>query len=401
MVRLVAARALAAEASAHILEECDLAEIERKEEALLLQLRAEANTANADFTRYAFRALAGSGIALSAIVEFMFFPPFSVFLGSQHAQGHSWIGLAAVIVLIFVLMVLRMGTYSATLSNRLLAYELHLARIRDIPQNMRGRWKSCYREISYEEAMRAWRIVQGSLYRAVCEPPNFFVPSRYKFRFRPSAKNPMWFNQESLFGKGSNASWNQDSYLSTMQTLLLLAAAIAALILLVTPKAILTSAEWNEQTRSLLAFAAAIAGIAGLIGVILSFRNEWARRILLADGIQSIHSYAISWQAVIVSHYSAIDRAQAAKLTSWQLADLSRQLSRAQMRDLRAGNIRFEELVKSMGVNADPAGIADGAGYSGYSFWLGQEAMSVERCARDIPGWIGLGEQKLRQLRRV
>lgn len=67
--------------------------------------------------------------------------------------------------------------------------------------------------------------------------------------------------------------------------------------------------EFNKNARinwvSLIDVAIVIAVV---IIVLARFRRTTNRRIILEDGLLSIHSCAVTWQAVVLAHYRAIER---------------------------------------------------------------------------------------------
>lgn len=379
---------------------------EQHESHLVDQLRKEAVYTTDEFTKYALRALGVASVAFAAVVEFMFSAPFSI-----PPHGEPFLGFAAVPVLIFILLTMRLGTYSFTTSNRLFGYQLYLARVCNVPEGFRGRWRDEYRDIGWEEAIRAWRIAQHTLFRRVFRRPSAFLPHRYAKGFKPSRANPKWFKQESLFGPKGVAGWYGDSQLRTMQWLLLLAAAIAAIIMCITPFALDTEVPsgLSPLTERILkdpisrhyaiSLAAAFAGFS-IAAVVVSYINERSRRILLRDELLSIHSCAIVWQAVVLAHWNAVHRSRACGRTSWELATLANQrysrrtfkrVTRNQWQDWRKGDIPFEKILEIEFGQAKATLTPDGSGLTGYTFWLGQEANSLARWANDVPGWVGHG----------
>ncbi len=478
-----------------------------KAQRLAERLHDEANGINEAFTKYAFQALSICGVALGAIIEFMFFWPLvppgqhdkigakaaaADQIGQYISHGQPLLGLAALPILAFALSVCRMGTYNLNDANRLFGFELHLARVRNIPTNKSPRWNERYRDIDWEEAMRAWRVIQSTLFRTICTRPSW--PSRHKYKpeFKPSRRtNPVWYSQRTLFGPDSKATWYAGKYLDTIQRLLLFVALLAAILLWIVPlfasfdgvalifylisfhhlsaspaayifailllsvgifalafvvdrrnEARRATAIWSvtsifflglaaytllsgplsqQQTLAgtawqlkdlftpdptpsdsqgrLFAILSLLPAIIGTIFLWISARNERARRALLTDGILSIHSCAVIWQATVVGHYSAIDRARHWGMDSRELSRIAGQLGKSEKRALRAGDRTFDEILNAKGYRPSQGPWRDGAGLSGYIFWLGQEAESLARWPMDVPSWVGLGEVGLRELR--
>jgi hypothetical protein len=538
-------------------QELVVSELSSREEKLIKSLRKEANAANDTFTKYVFQTLSISGVALGAIIEFMFFLPIAS--NGDAAQLHPLlplVGLAAFPILIFALAVCRIGTYYYTDSNRQFGFELFLSRVRLAPTDLSGRWKNEFKQVDWEEAMRAWRVVQETLFHKIHPRESLLFRHKYAKGFAPDPKtNPMWFCQTSLFGESSKAVWKAGKYLDTMQLLLLFVAFVASFILwlvpvmttiptttesasftiattlpiaakdasrtlktvlpistkdatraLATPLPIATKnashtlieaipiqpkepphtlifyvinkdewtqhlseyswlsilmvgflisaavrfdyrrehssvrslsgliatgflagmfaillggagnlrvydlfnlKQWDNQnfTGSLLAVMTIFTAAFSTLATWLSARNERARRVMLKDGILSLHSCAIVWEAVVVAHFTAIERARHCKTSSWKLARLASPSLRGRLfgpvpaamwTAWQNGDLKFEKIVKILQPEPDPAAV-DGAGMPGYTFWLGQEAVSLARWARYVPSWIGLGEEELKR----
>jgi hypothetical protein len=356
---------------------------ERREAILVNQLRAEAISLKECFTRYSFQAISICGIVGAGIVHFMFQEPL--------------VGLGAVAVLPILLSVCRLGTYKYGAANRQYAYELHLTRTRNVPDEFRGRWKNEYRKMDWEVLMRVWRVVQPTLFEAIYHKSRLFLPERLKKEFKPSPDNPMWFSQQSLFGAGATAKWRAGSYLEMMLICLRMLTWGAVLLLwlivpLIHAKIGGASKEFTAEVnlagvhiRCVELFVYFIAVLATIITYLRGVTDRQRCRTL-ADGVLSIRSSAIVWQAVIIAHHSAVEKSQRYRLSCRQLSDIVRQLRRRERKDALAGNA--EEYIareqKRHAFEFHP----DGVGLTGYSFWLGQEAASLANCAHDIHSWI-------------
>jgi hypothetical protein len=138
-----------------------------KEADLIKQLREEAKDVKGCFTTYSMQALVFSSLVLTAIFGTMEKVPLIV--------------LSGIPVIILLMIICRVGIYKYATANRLYGYELHLARTRHFGQLRDGDnrviWKEDYRKIRWEEAQRAWRVVQTCLFRKIYETPeiNMFL----------------------------------------------------------------------------------------------------------------------------------------------------------------------------------------------------------------------------------
>ena len=132
---------------------------------LIKYLREEAYAVRDCFTRYSVQVMAVSGGLLVAIAKF------------QTEDPH--IGLLSFFPVILVLLVLQMGIHKYATSNRLLGYELHLQRTAHYIS--RDNCHTIIESVGWEEAMRAWRIVQPTLWQTIYQP----VVHETKFSFVP------------------------------------------------------------------------------------------------------------------------------------------------------------------------------------------------------------------------
>jgi len=378
-----------------------------QEVVLIAQLRQEANSEKDSFGWHAFQALSMSSIALGGILYLMF-----------SADGFVAVGLAAVPILVFALMTCQLGDSSYSSANRHYGYELYLYRIRTISRRATGRWKPAYRSIEWEAAMRAWRVVQTTLYETVYRPGSYLRRVKARRGYDPK-KAPLWFCQSSLM-KNSDARPYAGGYLARMHAMLLLAALASVMVLFVAavgvflrPLTHLTALRDGLPIGLLNGFLEIVCSVAFAVSgciLVVRYRAEKARRAIMEDGLLSIHACAIVWQAVVVAHFSALERARKCGMTSWDLVEVARKARskhRQQWKQWKAGHACFETLVDL--VRKDEEGHAgltrmsetkkeavDGAGLMGYTFWLGEEAASLARCAIDVPGWVGDGERSLR-----
>jgi hypothetical protein len=371
----------------------ELAQSERRRETdLIAQLRLEANDLKECFTRYSFQAISICSIAGAGILHFMVREPI--------------VGLGNVAILLIMLVVCRLGTFKYGAANRHFGYELYLKQTRDIPADFCGRWKPEYRKMDWEEAMRAWRVVQPTLFERVLKKGDLLRRERYRNGFEPSSHNPMWYAQHSLFGIGSAARWHSGTYLRTMLVFLHFLACSAVLLLWFTVLLV----EMNDgqvevvagnhlivlggkieyfglHTTILMLFVAAITLVATIFTYI-RVRCDRMRCRILEDGFLSIHSCAIVWQAVITAHHIALEKCRHYKLTSDQMINIMRHLPRSERKDALAGNA--EKYIAREQKRRAFVFHPDGVGMTGYSFWLSQEAVSLRNCAKDIHSWIAL-----------
>lgn len=267
------------------------------EATLVKMLREEADELKDCFTRYSFQALSISAIALGLITRFQ--------------RDAPYVGLSSLLVIVLVLVVARLGTYKYQGANRMYGYELHLHRVARLQHVSGSLWKDSMRRIGWEEAMRAWRVVQATAFETLYTTKR---KDGWRKALRPNALRPRyvmetarWFEPATLLTPG--ATWYSGSYLDSMLSILH-AVAIGALLPLFAmcvqmafPQQFLGShvfPGWVYVYGSIAVFVSA-SGV-----VVLRIRQNAARKRMIESGFLSIHSCAIMWQAVVASHHRAL-----------------------------------------------------------------------------------------------
>ena len=170
---------------------------------LVPSLRAEANTLKECFTKYSVQAVSFSGVILAIVIRSMFTEPRAGF------------GSLAILVIVFA--TTRLGTYKYAAANRHFGYELHLYRTRRAePQPgvdvFGNRWKDEMRYVGWEEAMRAWRVVQATLFETIYNPLPL-LPTLRRKTFK--ANGEWWFCQQSMIRRHASVRYYPGSYLWT------------------------------------------------------------------------------------------------------------------------------------------------------------------------------------------
>jgi hypothetical protein len=397
------------------------AEVRRR--SLREHLMEEINQARDNLTRYIFQTVSIGAIGAGTIVHYMAEQPY--------------LGTAAALLLPIILITSKLATTNYEIMHRNLGYLLHLERTRDVPPEWRGRWHPRYRHIGWEEAMRAWRVVQPTLFNKIMWSENWWRPWRYQTGFDPH-RNPKrgrshWYAQRSMIGANPTAHWRPGGSLKVMQYILTSMAVAVLLIMALAPVRyaiapvlakdhtalvsphLTMSALGGVFARPTVNFVPAVVGasrdvgtffltaplkdmwwvlripLTGLVAASAGFvtlrrlRIDRQRRKVLEDGLLSIHACAILWQAVAVAHYEAIENARVFRMDNQALIDrVTRGGSATKLADA-AGRLATRLEPSPIGARVKP----DGAGLPGYTFWLAQEARSLAARADDIHGWIG------------
>lgn len=151
-------------------------EIQDERQVIIDRLRAEAGEVKDCFTRFAFQGITFA----SAAVAFMFTVTDKIPLAA----------FTAVPVIAMLMQVARIGIFKYGTANRNHGYELHLARMSTMLQTpeVGGEKHDVIKSImgvQWEEALRAWRVVQPTIFREIYltpeNHPSFSGQKRGKF----------------------------------------------------------------------------------------------------------------------------------------------------------------------------------------------------------------------------
>ena len=251
---------------------------------LIKRLRKEANYVKDCFTKFSFWALGFTAFVIGFIAKF---------------QGESpYVGFSGVLLIIIILAVARIGVYKYSTHNRNLGYELHLCRIKTL--NINGIWKDNYNSIGWEEAMRAWRVIQPTVF--------YFLYDNNLLDFNILRKEHRqhkhrWFEPTTNICE-NEAIYESGSYLRTMNSVLYTIAGISFI-----PLTIMEYQLYSECKYVMLGIGL-LATIWGFLQVSSRIVRDSANRRLLEKGLLSIHSCSILWQATVVAHYRALNKAK-------------------------------------------------------------------------------------------
>ena len=268
-----------------------------REEAFVEHLRKESQILKECVTKYSFAGIAVAAGLVAAIVRMQI--------------GQPEYGVASVVVLAFMFAVANIAVYKYGSSNRCAGYELHLQRTRSLRDNPQSAWKRYMRSVGWEEAMRAWRIIQATVFVNTYKPweldagPRPFACDRHTRPEHVSAEQ-VWFEIPNLMEPGT--SYYPGGYLKTVLKIVFVIMTVATLPLLwsvaARVHAIVVYPSWTNGLVLLIMVGLATT----VIGATWLGRKQIdARRELLESGMLSIHSCAIMWQVVVIAHFRAMD----------------------------------------------------------------------------------------------
>jgi hypothetical protein len=192
-----------------------------------------------------------------------------------------------------LLMVARIGIYKYVTANRNLGYELHLYQTRHIPANSPVEWQADMLEVGWEEAMRAWRIVQTTVYQDIYKK-GWLRAGIMKKKHR---RTKWWFKPNMLSDNGT--VYYPGSYLQIVNKLLIIIA-----VGLTIPMFVVAGQLYFQNNGWYLLYGGiALLSLAAIITFSLNYSR---RRKILEEGLLSIPSCAIMWHAVVVAHFRAL-----------------------------------------------------------------------------------------------
>jgi len=298
-----------------------------EERDLVFQLRREVRDVKDCFDRFAFQ-----GSALAVVVA-----------GFILANEHRAVGLAAVPAIMILMLICRVGIFKYTTANRNLGYELHLDRLRKYAQLGDAQAKNRVAELEdmgWEEAIRAWRVVQPSIFAKVYTVPQIKAdrswiwpteldPGLYKLKGNASkldskardflfewGKGPYrygpyaWWNQKKLTelydGEGMTSHFHTGNFLKDMLFALnLMQWSLFALLCW-------SGIAWLWSLRLqpfFLLYAGAVIMVLLAGALVMGYRQlrMTRRRVILEEELGSIHSCAITWGAVAIVHFAAAE----------------------------------------------------------------------------------------------
>lgn len=147
---------------------------------LLEQIREEVRDVKGCFTNFTFQGAALAAVAAGFILSGL--------------KDNQWLSLAAAPVIFVLMLVCRVGIFKYTTANRNLGYELHLDRLKAYERlgdpAITARVERL-RIIGWEEALRAWRVVQASVFAQLYSVPQIRGDRMWLLRWMPWTE---WFD---------------------------------------------------------------------------------------------------------------------------------------------------------------------------------------------------------------
>jgi hypothetical protein len=255
----------------------------KNEYDLIHKLRGEAQYVKDCFTKYFYYGLLFSSTIIAFIVKYQ--------------EQQPLIALLSFLAVIFLFSIARIGIYKYTTANRNYGYQLYLERTRFLNDRIFNDWKQYMRHIGWEEAMFVWRFVQASIFHHLYETKKL-CPNRLK---KDHQGRDNWFElKESWENKDDKLEYHAGTYLKTMINILYLIIIISLIPLIV------MLYQLHKGEKIVEFWICTIVVILLIIFVLLRIRRNNSKIKLLEQGILSISSCAVIWQAVVLAHYKAL-----------------------------------------------------------------------------------------------
>ena len=264
----------------------------------LLDLRKEADNLKQCFTELTFKAVAFSSAALGLLI--------------QYGQGRPWLHVSAGMIALLVLGVARLGIHKFATANRIYGFQLFVERLQSIDDASRNELTQATLKIGWEEAMRAWRIVQTSVFAALYHGKGMF-PRNHPTARNKRTKSQAWWDVNRLMDlqhedrQGPPAVYHAGSFLATMLAILIAFALLSMVIVVVGYSELRDRLPSPDPHSFALALWWTGAFGVGLFILFCAYNIGFVsrRRKMLESELLSIHSCSIMWEVVVVAHLRA------------------------------------------------------------------------------------------------
>lgn len=276
----------------------------------------EASEVKRCFTDFAFKGLLLATAFFGVILRF--YPT-----GAKTYMPYFLTWLFCGVVILVLLRILRIGFHKYSTANRNYGYVLHLDRTYDY-ETADSTKESHIREVGWEGAMFAWRVVQPiifeEIYKLRTRTERICFPLLRTERRFDNDNGYHWWNTEYLMDfevKSSckikpKSTFRPGSYLARTQQLIhIICAAIYTLFsvsFFIERSCMYDIFSSNFNAEPILVFNILYFSIWGFLTAILAVLiiRQYKRRQILEKGLLSIQSCAVVWRLVVISHLKAV-----------------------------------------------------------------------------------------------
>lgn len=238
------------------------------------------------------------------------------------------VGSLAVLPIILLLSVGRIGIHKYTTANRLYGFELYMNRRKRIEATENSKIKD-HKSVGWEEAYYAWRITQATIYKCVYvvgKQENSYLPAwGDKVNYRSGA-----FNNAALLRRrwSTRVTMYPGSYLKLNFFVMYVFCAMClgpiffmAFQFLAIGNSKTNGGEFFTGFDTFFGIISLVLAMTSLTIVLFRQRKLDARRKVLETGLLSINSCAFLWNIVIHAHFRALNQlrdSQSGKISSFE-----------------------------------------------------------------------------------
>ncbi|MDE2216549.1 MAG: hypothetical protein KGJ87_05215 [Planctomycetota bacterium] len=265
---------------------------EDKQAELFKVLRDEATHVKDCFTKYSYYGLLFSSAVLSLILKFV--------------VGCPAVALSGIVTMIFLLSIARIGIYKYGTANRNCGYQLYIERAKTLDDTNSKSWKKYMLQIGWEEAMSTWRFVQASVFNYIYET-RFYRLHSVKLKI-----SDPWFQPRTAWELKNDSDdfplqYHAGTYLRTMLNIMYFTILISLL-----PMVFMIIKVHNEYRSGLLTLLSTLPLVLSALYMVFRIARNNSKVRILEEGLLSIYSCSIMWQAVVTAHFIALSRVQQA-----------------------------------------------------------------------------------------
>lgn len=270
---------------------------------IIERIRNETNDVKNCFTKFSFQTIAFSGVILAIISAYQSHQPLT--------------GLSGIFVIVLICIVCKIGNYKYATANRHYGFELYLDdKVFTSEDNIHKRIN-----ISWEQAVRAWRIIQSAIFDQVyytrINTKFYQIIKRYNYNRVKLKSTEMptkgWWFEPPKNNKNELIRWYPGRYLKSMQSALLFFAYLSFIPLTIMVLQFQIGDYYTQYPfpslnllgMKFMTVLTLIVSIVTAFIFLFKVRQIHARRKLLEEGLLSIPACAIMWEVVVLAHYKA------------------------------------------------------------------------------------------------
>jgi hypothetical protein len=288
----------------------------------LEKLRDEASEVKRCYTDYSFKALLLATAFFGFIAKF--YPD-----NPEKLLSHFLLWLLCATVVGVVLIISRIGYHKYSTANRNYGFELHVNRTKYYEQAL-GRegekLESRIRNVGWEEAMCAWRIVQPVLFERIYYVSRgiqrMLIP--LPVRERSFKEKYLWWNTKCLINRTEDGTilqgpnqlpYHPGRFLRNTQVLLHTLCIAVYIVWIISYVTVFKTARdvaleyfgYTSLNATIFVFMYWVLWLYISVYLFLTMLRHHSRRLILENGLLSIQSCAVVWRLVTLAHLKAVE----------------------------------------------------------------------------------------------